>query len=93
MAIRIINTDELTGKQLDYLQIWKSVDNKFTKFEMNADKKLFELLFGEDGERLEKIFHYQCGGNFESFEDHLTVEEKNILYANIVYNDQLYSES
>jgi len=71
--------------------LWGDIDKSITKFQIYADLKIFEFIFGNDGERLWRNFVNECNRNFYEFRTYLRREQWNDLMVNLYCNKDIYS--
>ena len=70
---------------------WAKVNESIINFERNANVKTFQYLFGDQAERLQRHFVYDCDSKFQKFLTYLTQPQKNELIFNVHENaDELY---
>ena len=89
--LKLLIPKEVDQEHLNTFRSWAKVNESIKKFHCNANIRIFNFLFGDDGERLWIHFVKSCDHDFTKFMTYLKQEQINILLVNIYLNDLMYS--
>lgn len=68
---------------------WAIIDEEIKRFCNNSNPRVFEFIFGDDGERLWKHFRIDCDNSFQKFRTYLVQEQLNNLLVTLLVNKEM----
>ncbi len=85
------NIKELCEPLKDMFLHYHRLQESIIKFQNYANLNTFNMIFGDEGERLIRHFRNDCGCNFDKFKTYLTQDQINLVLMNLHINkDYIY---